>query len=118
SANAEALPAQPRGIFSFVTASGSYRVIAGTESSLYLMSNSGTWTEIGSGYSLPSGHDWSATQYNGFAVFTNTADGQVAYDLDAGGTFSAVTDAPKARYVFNLFGTLAALDCDGEGRVM
>jgi hypothetical protein len=118
SASATALPAAPRGGFSFVASDGSYKVIVGTETNLYLMSTLGVWTSIGSGYALPAGNNWSATQFGHYAIFTNTADGMVAYDLDGAGTFAAVSGAPAARYIFNLFGTLAALDCDGANRVM
>lgn len=115
---AVALPGTPRGIYSFVDSTGSHRVIAGTVDKLYLLSATGTWTEIGSGYAVTSGHNWSAAQFGQYAVFTNTFDGQVHYDLDTVGTFSAISGAPKARFIFNLFDTMAALDCDGENRVM
>lgn len=115
---ADALPTAPRGAATAVNRSGFNRVYAGTADKLYEISADGSITEIGSGYAVPSGDNWSITQFLDYIYFTNTADGLFRYNIELGGAVSAVTDAPKARFIFPLFNTLAALDCDGDNRMM
>jgi hypothetical protein len=115
---AEALPEAPRGVRSVVTRSGAYQVYAGTSDTLYKVAADGSHDAIGTGYSLPAGDNWSIMQFGDYVYFTNTADGLLRYNMESGGTVDAVSGAPAARFIFSLFGTMAALDCDGNNRLM
>jgi hypothetical protein len=117
-ATSDALPDNPRGTISVVTRAGQYQSFVGTASKLYKISAAGAVTQIGSGYAVPSGDNWSFAQFGDYLYATNTFDGMVRYNIESGGTVDAVSGAPKARFIFPLFGTLAALDCDGNNRVM
>jgi hypothetical protein len=116
--SADALPDPPRGAASVVTRSGAYQVYVGTASKIYKIGADGSTTEIGSGYAVPSGDNWSITQFGDYVYFTNTFDGLVRYNIESGGTVDAVVGAPKARFIFTLFGTMAAADCDGNNRLL
>lgn len=117
-ATSDALAEAPRGTISVVTRAGQYQNFVGTGDKLYKVSASGEVTEIGSGYAVPAGDNWSFAQFGDYLYATNTFDGIVRYNIESGGAVSAVSGAPKARYIFLLFNTLAALDCDGNNRVM
>lgn len=116
-ATAVALPSAPRGYATVVTRSGNYQVYVGTASALYRMAADGTHTEIGTGYAVPAGDNWSMTQFGDYVYFSNAFDGLLRYNIESGGAVTAVTGAPKARFIFPLFNTLAALDCDGNNRL-
>lgn len=115
---AEALPDAQRGTISVVTRAGQYQAFVGTSSKLYKISAAGEVTEIGTGYAVPSGDNWSFAQFGDYLYATNTFDGMLRYNIESGGSVTAVSGAPKARFIFPLFGTLAALDCDGNNRLM
>lgn len=117
-ATSTALPEAPRGAISVVTRAGQYQSFVGTSDKLYKVSAAGVVTQIGSGYAVPSGDNWTLAQFGDYVYASNTFDGMVRYNIESGGAVSAVSGAPKARYIFPLFGTLAALDCDGNNRVM
>ena len=116
--SAVALPSAPRGAISVVTRDGIYQNYAGTADKLFKVASDGSWTEIGSGYAVPGGDSWSMAQFGDYVYFTNRTDGVLRYSIEAGGTVDAVSGAPKARVIFLLFNTLAALDCDGNNRLM
>lgn len=117
-ATAEALPSAPRGHTSVVTRAGNYQVFVGTASALYKVAADGSHDEIGTGYAVPAGDNWSMAQFGDYVYFTNTFDGMLRYNIESGGTVDAVSGAPAARFIFPLFGTMAALDCDGNNRLM
>jgi hypothetical protein len=115
---ADALPAAPRGAASAVTRSGAYRAFVGTATKLYEVSADGSVTEIGTGYALPPSDTWSMAQVDDYMYFTNITDGILRYNVETGGAVTVVSGAPKARFIFPLFNTLAALDCDGDNRML
>jgi hypothetical protein len=115
---ATALPDAPKGTLTAVTSGGVYKNFVMTTTNIYLLAADGTPTSIGSGYALPAGDKWSATQFGTKAIFTNTADGMLEYDVDAGGAVTAISGAPKARVVRVMFDVLFAGDCDGENRLL
>lgn len=119
---ATALPSAPKGALTCVTAAGVYVNFVMTASAIYLANANGTYTLLGSGYNLPSGDKWGRCQFGDatadYAIFSNTADGMLKYDLDAGGAITAVSGAPKARILGVVFDSLFALDNDGENRLM
>jgi hypothetical protein len=115
---AVALPSAPKGITSVVTRAGGYQAYAGTADKLFKIAADGTYTEIGSGYGVPSGDQWSMAQFGDYIYFTNTFDGLLRYNIESGGTVDAVAGAPKGRIIFPLFNTLAMLDCDGDNKLM
>jgi len=115
---ADPVPAQPRGGVHGVNADGVYTSFIGTEFSIQRMSNSGAWTEVFSGAGLPGGDNWSFAAFGKFIIASNRNDGMLYYDLDLGGAFTAIPNAPKARIVFQAFGCLFAGDCDGNNRLL
>ncbi len=115
---AEALEADPRGGATAVTTSNSYKAFIATASKIFEMDAVGAFTERGSGYAVPGADMWSAVQFGDKVVFSNTADGMLQYDVEAGGSITSVTNAPAARFIFTAFGVLFALDCDGNNRLM
>lgn len=116
--SATALPGVPRGGAMAVAQSGDMRGFFGTEDKLYSLDSDFSFSEIGSGYALTSGHSWSFTQYGDKLIASNTSDGMLDYDIDAGGAVAAIADAPDARFVFFWAEMIIALDCDGNNRLM
>jgi len=115
---AQALPSAPRGAISVVTRAGLYLAFIGTADKLFKVAADGSVTEIGSGYAVPAGDQWSFAQFGDYLYATNTFDGLIRYNLESGGAVAAVAGAPRGRFIFPLFNTLAMLDCDGNNRLM
>lgn len=115
---AVALPSTPKGITSVVTRAGGYQAYAGTADKLFKIAADGTYTEIGSGYAVPSGDQWSMSQFGDYIYFTNTFDGLLRYNIETGGAVTPVSGAPKGRIIFPLFNTLCMLDCDGDNKLL
>jgi hypothetical protein len=115
---AVALPSAPKGITSVVTRAGGYQAYAGTADKLFKIAADGTYTEIGTGYAVPSGDQWSMAQFGDYIYFTNTFDGLVRYNIETGGAVTPVSGAPKGRIIFPLFNTLCMLDCDGDNKLL
>lgn len=121
SESATALPASPKGGASVVDSSGSYFAFVGTASNIYKMTANyelDATTSVGSSYSLPSGDHWGFARFGAYLHATNVTDGLQKFDVDSDSAFSAVSDAPAARYAFPAFNALFLLDCDGDNRVM
>jgi len=116
--SAEALPDEPRGAIAVVATNGDFKGYFGTEDSLYSLASDYTFSQIGTGYAVTTGHNWSFTQYGDKLIATNIVDGMLEYDIEAGGTVTAIADAPSARFVFFWAEMLIALDCDGDNRMM
>jgi hypothetical protein len=114
----EALSVPPRGAYSTVTRSGLFHGFIGTDDALHMLQSDYSFAEIGSDYSLPTGHDWGMVQYGDRLLMTNTEDGMLQYDIEAGGSVTAVPGAPKARSLFTAFECVFALDCDGNNYLM
>lgn len=97
---AEALSAAPKGMISALKADGSYAVIAATDTTIEMMDSSYQWSDIETGRTGVDELDTSFAQFGKYVLNTNTVDGFKAYDVDAGGSNSAVSAAPAARQVF------------------
>lgn len=116
SAYSSALPAAPTGLWLAQKADGSFIVLAGTASNLYLL-DSGTlaFTSIGSGYSVPADELWSGTQFGSKFYCTNINDGLQVYDIQAGGSFGAASGSPPTgRIVVPIEGHLWILGLDSD----
>lgn len=107
----------PSGTLTCVTAAGIYVVFAMSPSAIYRIGTDGSFTQIGSGYNLPSGDRWGAAQFGSKAVFTNLNDGMLQYDIELGGAVSAISGAPKARTLAVIFDSLFAFNCDGDNKL-
>lgn len=108
SAYSSALPAAPTGLWLAQKSDGSFIVLAGTASNLYLL-DGGTlaFTSIGSGYTVPTDELWSGAQFGTKFYATNITDGLKVYDIEAGGSFGAGTGSPPiARIVVPIEGHL------------
>lgn len=116
--SATALPAEPKGGIAVITQSGSFKGYFGTATTLQALDADFGFTEIGNTYSLTSGHTWGFCQYGDHLIATNTTDGMLEYDIELGGSVTAIADAPSARFVFFWAEMVIALDCDGNNRMM
>lgn len=95
----DALPAAPRGLFLARRQSGSSVAFAGTASTLQRLTDT-SWTEVGSGYAVPTDELWSFVQFGTYLIATNITDGPQAYDVEGGSAFAALGGSPpSARFV-------------------
>jgi hypothetical protein len=108
---AAALPAAPRGVFSVVLNNGNWRAYEFTDSALYELQSDYTLSLIANGYACPVGDDWSALHFGTKLLYTNTVDGLLSYDVEAGGAASSITAAGKPRYIFTCANFVIGLDC-------
>lgn len=79
--HADALPDPCKGASSFIAPSGRVSLYAGTDTKLYHLDGT-TWTEIGSGYTMPDGGRWRFVQFGGIAVVSNAFDPPQKIDLE------------------------------------
>lgn len=80
-AHTEALPGPCRGAAAFIAPSGRVVLIAGTATALYLQDGT-TWTEIGTGYTMPSGGRWRFVQFGEIAIVSNHNDAPIKVNLE------------------------------------
>lgn len=115
-ASAVAISAPPKGGISVVDRAGIYFAFIGTDTTIEQLTVTYTFNTVGTGYSLTSGDRWSAIGFGNFALFTNTTDGLQQYDVEAGGTFTAVPNTYSPRIIFLAFDCLFGGDClDSNG---
>ncbi|KGM44488.1 hypothetical protein JY97_00685 [Alkalispirochaeta odontotermitis] len=115
---AQATATAPRGGVTAVKADGTYKAYIATASKIHDMDAIGALTEIGTGYSLPSDDYWSGFQFGDYLLMANKTDGVLQYDIENGGSVTSVTNAPTARFIFEAFDSVFALDCDGNNQLM
>lgn len=109
---ATALPAAPRGVFSIVLNDGSWKLFGMTVDSLYELDANYAWgAAISSGYACPSGFDWSGLHFGDKLLLTNTFDGLLSYDVEAGGAVTAIPTAGDPAWVFTCANFVIALNC-------
>jgi hypothetical protein len=96
-----ALPADCKGSWYVRTTSGSYIFFAATQTNIYRLSSTGTWTSVGSGYTGPASGDlWTAAKYGTRFYVSNEFDALQYIDLDSGSTFAAAPGSPpKGKFV-------------------
>lgn len=98
-----ALPGECRGFFYTRSASGSFRVIAGTATALYeLNTTTYAWDDISgpsAPYSVPIGDSWTFTLYGDKLIAHNISDPIQSYNIDTGGDFADLAGSPpNAKY--------------------
>jgi hypothetical protein len=108
---ATALSGAPRGLFGYQTADGTWQIVGFTASTMESKGSDDTWTALDSGLSTTSGDDWCAVRFGTKLLYTNTTQGMRAYDVEAGGSASAVTTAKDPRWIFECGNILFLLDC-------
>lgn len=108
---ATALPAQPRGVLALTTAAGSWQVFAGTSTNMYKLQADYTFASVDAGRTVTSGDDWSMTKFGTKLLYTNTTDGLLAYDVEAGGAAVAIAAAKAPRQIFIVANQVVGLDC-------
>lgn len=116
--SSDALPDAPKGHISFPKRDGTYARYIATTTDWYDVGADGTLNSIGSGYVVPGGDQESFIRFGTKLLGSNTFDGLRAYDVESGGSVSAVSGAPKARFIFEIGGFIVALDCDGDNRLI
>lgn len=89
-----ALPAAPRGFISYATAAGERQNIAFTESTWEILGSDLDWDELESGFSCPTGYDWSPVRFGDKIIASNSADGMWDYDLETPAGVNVVSTAP------------------------
>jgi hypothetical protein len=107
-----ALAAAPRGLWFVQKESGDTQVIAGTASTMYLLDTSDLgWDSLGNSYGVQTDHLWSAVQWGTKFIAVNVTDDPQIYDIEAGGSFGALSGSPpKARFV-DIVGDYVFLAC-------
>lgn len=98
-----ALPSACRGAVSVLLDDGSVQTYAGTQTGLYKLSGLATWDDVtrisGGDYSVGAGEQWKWSLFGTNLVATNVVDGAQKIDVEGGTAFSALANAPAARYV-------------------
>lgn len=116
--DAEALPAEPKGLISIRLFDGTNKVFAGTDTTIEELASDNTWSSIATGLTLTSGDHWSFAHYGAYLLSTNTAEGIYAYNVQSPAGNNLVSGSPVARFIFPCNNVLFALDCDGDNRRM
>lgn len=111
---ATALSGAPRGMFSYQKADNTWKLVAGTATTLEIMDSAFAWSAIDTGLAPPTGSDFSFERYGDFLTYTNTVDGLRAYNVESGGAAAAVTAAGKPRSIFECGDILFGLDCENR----
>lgn len=119
----EALPGAPRGALTARSLTGDFITVAGTETNLYEVDQAGVWTSIGSGYSVPTGDNWSFELFGNRIIATQLGNPPQYYDIGVSASFAALPGSPPtARFVsvvgdfvvlYGLDGDLASLHWSG-----
>lgn len=97
----DALPANPRGLWYVQKQAGTYDILGGTQSTLQKMT-AAAWSSAGTGYSVPDDENWSGVQAGTKFYVTNYTDGPQVYDVEAGGSFGALTGSPPTGRVIDV----------------
>lgn len=105
------LSAAPRGLYGYQTADETWRVVAGTSTTIELMDAAYTWSSIDTGLSITAGDDWSFERFGTKLLFTNSTQGLRVYDVEAGGAASAVAAAKDPARIFLCGNILFGLNC-------
>jgi hypothetical protein len=108
---AQALPDVPRGVFSVVLNSGAWEAYLFTGTALYQLQSNFSLNVIQSGFACPVGINWSGLHFGNKLLFTNTVDGLQSYDVEVGGSVSAIAGAGNPAYIFSCANFLVALNC-------
>ncbi len=85
----DALAADPRGQWLARTSAGDAIQLAATASNIYKLSGT-SWGSIGDSYTLSTDEFWAGVQFGIYFYWNSADDGLQKYDLDAGGSISAV----------------------------
>lgn len=115
---AEALSAEPRGVVSIQKASGSWVVYGATSTKIEVMDGSYQWSDVETGRTVTSGDDVSFARMSTKLINTDTTDGMKAWDVESGGTNTAITGAPAARAVVVINNVLFGLGTSANPRRM
>lgn len=113
---AEALSGTPRGIRSVQKLDGSWVVIAATATTLELLQSDFTWNDLQTGRTVTAGDDVSFALIGSKLANSNTTDGLYLYDIEAGGSNTAVSGASKARALVSMKNVLFLLGSDTNPR--
>lgn len=117
-ANAAALSGPPRGSISLRLFDGTQRVFYGTATGISALQNDFSWLVIATGLTVTAGDDISFCHFGAYLLNSNTTDGFKAYNVEVPAGNNAVTDAPKARFIFSCNNVIFALDCNGNNKRM
>lgn len=111
-----ALPGAPRGSCVVIKRDGTTQVFMLTADALYTLDASYAFVLVASGYSCTSGDDWSCEQFGDQLLYTNTTDGMLAYNIEAGGAPAYIAAAGDPRFIFSNANMVFGLDCkDNSG---
>lgn len=113
---ADALAAAPRGGLKVVTSSGTNKTLMGTAASIYSLGTDFAWTEEQGSLSLPAGETWGRVQFLGQALWSNSSDGLLAYDIETPSGVNSVSGAPKFKHLAKVFDSVLGTQSDGDPR--
>lgn len=109
--DAQALPDVPHGLISMFQRDGTNVVYGFTEAAAYELSSAYAWGNVGSGFVLTTGDDWSLAQFGNKLLSTNTSQGLMQYDIETPAGFLAIPTAGSPREIFTCANTVIGLDC-------
>ena len=115
---AEALSAEPRGLVSIQKASGSWVVYGATGTTIEVMDAAYQWSDVETGRTVTTGDDVSFARMGTKLINTDTTSGMKAWDVESGGTNSAISGALAARAVVVINNTLFGLGSSANPRRM
>ena len=115
---AEALSAEPRGVVSIQKASGSWVVYGATGTTIEVMDGSYQWSDVETGRTVTTGDDVSFARSGTKLINTDTTSGMKAWDVESGGTNTAITGAISARAVCVINNVLFGLGTSANPRRM
>lgn len=94
-----ALGSAPKGAWAVKKVDATWVFLAATASTLERLDGT-SWTEVGSGYTVPTDEYMGGVQFGTNFYFTNSTDGLQVYDIEVGGAASAVGGAaPNAKHL-------------------
>ena len=83
------------------TSTGTYRVLAATTSGIYELNTSTfAWDLLTGSFALPDGDEWSFQVFGTNVFACNIEDGLWYMPIDAGTSFTLISAAPKAKYMW------------------
>lgn len=96
-----ALNAQVRGAVSILLDDGSVQTFSGTETKLWQLSPTATWTDVSGGtYAVGAGEKWNFALYGSLLIATNAVNGPQKFDVGSSSTFAPLAGSPPAaRYI-------------------
>jgi hypothetical protein len=105
-----ALPAEPRGLFTKETASGTKFTFVGTSTKLYKLNPSNSWDDVSTGvYALPAGAYWSFCCFGNRIIAVNGGTKPQYFDVGVSTAFQDLPGSPPRASYVSIVGDMVVL---------